>query len=110
MIHSDIKYATISLIKLYNSNMYKGHDARQAIELLKEYNILNFNEKQEEIINDPIQMQLVTAQELDDIFVKLDNFHLLMQIKELRQELNKAKTTQEKDKIYKAIVKLSNNK
>ncbi|WP_434341656.1 DNA primase [Mycoplasma putrefaciens] len=110
MIHSDIKYATISLIKLYNSNMYKGHDARQAIELLKEYNILNFNEKQEEIINDPIQMQLVTAQELDDIFVKLDNFHLLMQIKELRQELNKAKTTQEKDKIYKAIIKLSNNK
>lgn len=105
MINPDIKHATSTLIKLYNSDRYKGHNARQALDLLKEYNILDFNEKQEKIINDEMLMKPIMKKGLEDAFAKIESFRTLLQVEELKEKMHKA-SIDDKKKIYASIQRL----
>ncbi|CBV67051.1 DNA primase [Mycoplasma leachii 99/014/6] len=111
MIHPDIKYATINLINLYNKKIYQGNDINKAFELLKEYNLMGFDKKQEEIINNSLITQIaIKESEIDDAFNKLDLYHKHAEVLNLKKMLAESKNKTERIQIWNGIDTLKNKK
>ncbi|WFQ93538.1 DNA primase [Mycoplasma feriruminatoris] len=111
MIHADIKHATINLINLYKKKIYQGNDINKAFDLLKEYNLTGFNEKQEQIINNSLMTKIkIRESEIDDAFNKLDLYHKNAEILNLKKMLVESKNKTERVQIWNGIDTLKNKK